>query len=483
MTELQRNTSHWAAVCVVVAGLLLLGGCGESGAPAEPGAPAQANAAAATDAVDANAATDAAETGVEEAQEQEAGAAESEAQLVERARGIHDRIITLDTHVDINTANFTADNNYASDLDTQVTLPKMEAGGLDVAWFIVYTGQGPLDDEGYAAAYANAIDKFDAIHRLAGEIAPERIGIALTSDEVREVAASGRKVAMIGIENAYPLGLDLSLIEEFHDRGGRYMSLAHNGHNQLSDSHTGEANNDFLHGGLSELGRQAIAEMNRLGIIIDISHPSADAISEMLDLSSAPVIASHSSARALTDHSRNLSDALLLRIRDNGGVAHVTALDIYVSEARRVFMQEGRERLMNEIAESLGVELLGEEQIEQLEAGERDAYEASMAEVREQFGARFGPEVEGLAPPATVADMVDHIDHMVGLIGIEHVGISSDFDGGGGIEGWSDASETFNVTLELVRRGYSEQEIEMLWSGNLLRVLDEVQEIAARGGC
>ena len=388
MKRLPNRMTQPLSILLPAAFLLALGGCGDSGAPAESGVAAPEPAA------------------------------ETEQQLIERAREIHERVITLDTHVDINTDNFTLDNNYTSDLDTQVTLPKIEAGGLDVVWFIVYTGQGPLDEEGYAAAYANAIDKFEAIHRLAAEIAPDRIGIALTSEDVREIAASGRKVAMIGIENAYPIGLDLARIEEFHDRGGRYMSLAHNGHNQLSDSHTGEAEDDFLHGGLSELGRQAIAEMNRLGIMIDVSHPSAEAISQMLDISIAPVIASHSSARALTDHSRNLSDELLLRIRDNGGVAHATALDIYVSDTQ----------------------------------------------------------------PATVAHLVDHVDYMVDLIGIEHVGISSDFDGGGGIEGWNDASETFNVTLELVRRGYSEEEIEMLWSGNLLRVLDEVQNIAAAGG-
>jgi len=403
---------------------------------------------------------------------------ETEEQLLARARGIHERVITLDTHIDINTANFTADNNYSSDLDTLVTLPKIEAGGLDVVWLVVYTGQGPLDEAGYAAAYANAIDKFDAIHRLAGEFAPDRIGIALTSAEAREIAAGGRKVAMIGVENAYPLGTDLSRIEEFHARGGRYMSLAHNGHNQLSDSHTGEAAGDYLHNGLSELGRRAIAEMNRLGIIIDVSHPSAEAISQMLDISTAPIIASHSSARALTNHSRNLSDELLLRLRDNGGVAHVTALDIYVSEARRVFVEEGRQRLLDEVAGGMGLELLSGEQADQLDPGARAEYEAALAGAREQVDARMG-EVESEAPPATVADLVDHIDHMVGLIGIEHVGISSDFDGGGGIEGWSDASETFNVTLELVRRGYSEEEVALLWSGNLLRVLDEVQRVAA----
>ena len=356
-------------------------------------------------------------------------AAETEEELVARARGIHDRVITLDTHADINTSNFTATNNYTQDLDTQVNLPKMETGGLDVAWFIVYTGQGPLDEEGYAAAYANAIDKFDAIHRLAEEIAPDKIELAYTSADVRRIAASGKKVAMIGIENAYPIGTDMSRIEEFYDRGGRYMSLAHNGHSQFSDSQTGEATNDYLYGGLSQMGRQAIAEMNRLGIMIDVSHPSKDSIMQSIELSRAPVIASHSSARALTDHTRNLDDEMLYAIRDNNGVAQATAFHTYVNEARRSFLAEGNDNV--------------------------------------------------LAPVATVSDFIDHVDYMVELIGLDHVGISSDFDGGGGIEGWNDASETFNVTLELVRRGYTEEEIARLWSGNLLRVLDEVQRIAA----
>ena len=358
-----------------------------------------------------------------------APAVETEEELVARARGIHDRVITLDTHADINTSNFTATNNYTQDLDTQVNLPKMETGGLDVAWFIVYTGQGPLDEEGYAAAYANAIDKFDAIHRLAEEIAPDKIELAYTSADVRRIVASGKKVAMIGIENAYPIGTDMSRIEEFYDRGGRYMSLAHNGHSQFSDSQTGEATNDYLHGGLSQMGRQAIAEMNRLGIMIDVSHPSKDSIMQSIELSRAPVIASHSSARALTDHTRNLDDEMLYAIRDNNGVAQATAFHTYVNEARRSFLAEGNDNV--------------------------------------------------LAPVATVSDFIDHVDYMVELIGLDHVGISSDFDGGGGIEGWNDASETFNVTLELVRRGYTEEEIARLWSGNLLRVLDEVQRIAA----
>ena len=408
----------------------------------------------------------------------ESDTAETEEQLTERAVAIHSRVITLDTHADINTENFTATRNYTEDLDTQVTLPKMEAGGLDVAWFIVYTGQGLLNSDGYEAAYANAIDKFDAIHRLAEDIAPDQIEIAYTSDAVRRIVAEGKKVAMIGIENAYPIGLNMDRIEDFHARGGRYMSLAHNGHSQFSDSNTGESDMDYLHGGLSEMGYQAIAEMNRLGIMIDISHPSRDSIMQTIEASRAPVIASHSSARTLTNHTRNLDDEMLFALKENGGVVQTVAFSSYVSEARRSFIEQGRTRLRRGVAEQLGYEMLDPSAVNQLSEAEREEYDILMSDIDARIAPRVRTEVTALAPPATVSDLVDHIDYLVNLIGLEHVGISSDFDGGGGIEGWNDASESLNVTLELVRRGYTEVEIEMLWSGNLLRVLDAVQRVS-----
>ena len=222
---------------------------------------------------------------------------------------------------------------------------------------------------------------------------------------------------MIGIENAYPLGEDLSNIEKFYNLGARYMSLAHNGHSQFSDSNTGEEDNRWMHNGLSDKGKEAILEMNRLGIMIDVSHPSKEAIRQMIEISEAPVIASHSSARSLCNHSRNLDDEQLDWIKQNGGVVQTVAYAGYLRD-------------------DISTELV------------------------------------------TVKDLVDHIDYMVKRIGINHVGISSDFDGGGGIKGWSDASETFNVTKELLERGYSKEEIGKIWSGNLLRVLTEVGEIA-----
>ena len=254
--------------------------------------------------------------------------------LIEKAKSIHNNIITLDTHCDIDVRNFTDSINYSQNLNTQCNIPKMESGGLDVAWFVVYTGQGELSDEGYEKAYNNAISKFNAIQNLVNIYAPEKIGLALTSADVKKIHRSGKKVAMIGIENSYPIGLDIKNVEKFYDMGARYMSLAHNGHSQLSDSNTGESDGVYLHNGLSELGIEVIKEMNRLGIMIDVSHPSKEAIRQMIEISKAPVIASHSSARTLCNHSRNLDDEQLGWIKENGGVVQTVAFKSYLNSEK-----------------------------------------------------------------------------------------------------------------------------------------------------
>ncbi|WP_268125060.1 dipeptidase [Roseivirga pacifica] len=404
----------------------------------------------------------------------------SEAELTEYAKGIHDRVITLDTHDDINTSNFTTEKNYTERLSTQVNLPKMEEGGLDVAWFVVYTGQGELTEEGYAKAYENADDKFKAIHRLCEEIAPNDIELAYTSDDVRRIVAAGKKVAMIGVENGYPIGTNIDRVKEFYDRGARYMSLAHNGHSQLSDSNTGERDTVWLHNGLSDLGKEVIAEMNKWGIMIDLSHPSKEANMQMMRLSKAPVIASHSSARTMNDHSRNLDDEQLMMLKENGGVVQTVAFKSYVNGEKNSANSAKRREVEGRIAEEVGFELKERSDIRNMNAEEREAYFAAYSGFQEGQAERIALEVNEVAPAVNVFDFVDHVDYLVNKIGLKHVGISSDFDGGGGVEGWADASETFNVTLELVKRGYTEEEIGMLWSGNLLRVLDETQAVAEK---
>ncbi|MFK7813728.1 MAG: dipeptidase [Maribacter sp.] len=401
----------------------------------------------------------------------------TEMSLEERAKIIHKKVITIDTHDDINITNFTDSINYTQRLDTQVNLPKMKEGGLDAAWLIVYTGQDTLTADGYAKAEDNAISKFEAIHRLCEEIAPDQIELALTSDDVRRIDASGKKIAMIGVENAYPIGTDMSNFEKYYNLGARYVSLAHNGHSQFSDSNTGEADDLWLYNGLSELGKNAVKEMNRLGIMIDVSHPSKEAMKQMIALSKAPIIASHSSARALCNHSRNLDDEQLLLMKENGGVVQTVAFSSYLNTEKHEARSEKIKEIQKVVMDSLGVKWLERNEARALPELEREAYIGVYTQMTAIVKEKT-KTMTGLPPAVDVSDFVNHIDYMVELIGIDHVGISSDFDGGGGIEGWSDASETFNVTLELVKRGYTEDEIEKLWGANLLRVLDEVQAAA-----
>ena len=431
------------------------------------------------------------------------GAPRAQQDLVARARAIHERLITLDTHDDIDPRNFTVDCNYTMRLTTQVNLPKMKEGGLDVSFFIAYVGQGDLTPAGYDTAYRAAIKKFDAIHRLTEQIAPKEIELALTPADVLRIAKSGKKVAAIGVENGYPIGLDIRRVKEFYDRGGRYMSLAHNGHNQLADSHTGEAGNEWKWGGLSPLGRQVIQEMNRLGMMLDVSHPSKASMLQAVGLSRAPVIASHSSIRRLANQTRNMDDEMLMAMKTNGGVVQINAVAEFIktdpierapaiAALRDEFgLTNGRsggtaggagrgaaapaayrcaiESPAAATVAERGGRGRGPAGPETLPPDRRAEFDRRMAQIDRQYPA---------AGPATVKDYVDHIDYAVKLIGIDHVGIASDFDGGGGIEGWNSAAETFNVTLELMRRGYTEEQIAKIWSGNLLRVWGDVERVA-----
>lgn len=403
----------------------------------------------------------------------------TENKLIAKAKKIHERIITLDTHNDINVKNFTDSINYTQDLDNQVTLPKMKEGGLDVSWFIVYTGQDTLTETGYKKAYENAIIKFNAIHKLVNDIAPNQIELATNATDVRRIFNSGKKVAMIGVENGYPIGTDLNNVKKFYDLGARYMSLSHNGHSQLCDSNTGEADNVWLHNGLSPLGIEVIKEMNKWGIMIDVSHPSKESMRQMIELTKAPIIASHSSARALCDHSRNLDDEQLDWIKKNGGVVQTVAFKSYLNTAKYEARNNKMKKIRNQIIDSLGVIWYEWDEFRKLDEKEQ----MNFLETRKKVVLIVDKKVkniEGFPPAVNVKDFVDHIDYLIGKMGIKHVGISSDFDGGGGIEGWNDASETLNVTIELVRRGYTEEEIEMIWSGNLLRVLSDVESIAKK---
>ncbi len=386
-----------------------------------------------------------------------------DADLEARARAIHERVLTIDTHDDIPFDFATPEVDPGVRGDRQVDLVKMREGGLDAGFFIVYVGQTERTPEAYERAKELALTKFRAIHRMA-EMYPDQVEIAYTADDVERIHREGKLVAAIGIENGFVIGKDLSLLEEYHRLGARYITLAHGGHNDIADSATPRENlgdGEAEHDGLSEFGEQVVAEMNRLGIMVDVSHISKAAMMHAVRVSKAPVIASHSSTRALADHPRNMDDEQLLALKENGGVMQTVAFDSYV----KVTPPEKREALA-QLREEFGIR-----------GGWRQAL-AEMPEERRREYERRVAEIEARWPRATVSDFVDHIDYAVELIGIDHVGISSDFDGGGGVTGWNDASETFNVTLELVRRGYTEEEIAKLWGGNLLRVWRENERIA-----
>jgi membrane dipeptidase len=402
--------------------------------------------------------------------------------LVKKSRAIHDKVLTLDSHIDFLPGDLVGERNYTQRLDTQFNLPNMIDGGLDALFFSIYVRQAreaqdpdAFKPAGYERAYKFAVEKFDAVRRFTGEIAPDKIELALNAGDVRRINAQGKKAALMGVENGYPIGENIARVKEFYDRGARYMSLTHNGHNQLADSHTGERDGWKWHG-LSPLGKQVIAEMNRLGIMVDVAHASKETMMQTAALSKAPIIASHSAARALCNVSRDMDDEQLQALKKTGGVIQVFAYNDFIKTTRPD--SSDRTAALAALRKEYGLpEPAGPGQrarfqaaLKRLSVDLRAAYEKKHAEIDKQYPGD---------PPVTIKDFVNHIDYAVKLIGIDHVGISSDFDGGGGVIGWNDTSETFNVTLELVRRGYTEQQIEKLWGGNMLRVMDEVQRIAA----
>lgn len=388
-----------------------------------------------------------------------------DAAMEAKALAIHERVLTLDTHVDIPLTFATAETDPGGFTASQVDLPKMRAGGLDAAFFIVYTPQGPLSEEGFAAGFEIASTRLEAIRRFAAAY-PDEIGLARSARDARRIGRSGRKVAFIGMENGFPLGpaVDQAMVDHIHAAGVRYVGVTHFGHNQFGDS--SNPNPDLGDGeekwrGLSPAGRELIVLLNKAGVMVDVSHAGKTTMMQAADLSIAPIIASHSGVKALADSPRNLDDEQLRKLKAVGGVVQIVALDAYVKP-----LTEAQLAFRTALREEMGL-------------ASAEARSTAPAETLRLYEERMRGMWE-IEPRASVADFVDHIDHAVRVAGVDHVGIASDFDGGGGIDGWEDASETINVTRELVRRGYSEGDIAKIWSGNLLRVLEAVEKTAAR---
>ena len=379
----------------------------------------------------------------------------TEQQIISRAKVIHKKALTLDTHVDILNARYAtkARDPGIDNPKLKCDLVKMNKGGVDGVFLAVYVGQKKRDAKGYKNAYKSAMGQFEAIHRLAEKMYPDRCELATSSGEVERIAKTGKRVIMIGVENGFAIGKDLLNVERFYNLGARYITLSHNGHNDICDSCNPRkklGDKEREHNGLSEFGKKVVSEMNRLGIIADVSHISVKSFYDLINVSKAPIIASHSGCRALADNTRNLDDEQLKALARNGGVIQIVAVGGFLrlgSSERRKAISSLKEKLDD-----------GRIRIEQFLEGMK--------------------EVDAKYSPANISDFVDHIDHAVKVVGIEHVGIGSDFDGGGGVPGFNDHSEALNVTIELVKRGYSEEDISKIWGANLLRVWREVEKVA-----
>ena len=377
------------------------------------------------------------------------------------AHAAQDPPITIDTHVDI---PFTYMQEPRFDVGKPtpllVDLGKMERGGLNAAFFVIWVPQHKLDKAGYAKAVKQAEQKYDAIGDMLMTY-PDRIRLATTPAQAVANHKAGLLSAMIGIENSYSLGHDIHRLDAAYDRGARYVGLVHVGNNDLCTSslpdtkHGEAAMNSADDHGMSDFGRSVVKRANQLGIMVDISHASDNCVRDALKISKTPLLASHSGARAMLDHPRNLPDDLLLAIAAKDGVIQAVAYKEFLKK------DPGREAAEKQLQAAIARQF-GEKAYDSDNDDYRPAMAAGMAEIQKKY------------PLATLDDYMDQIQHMVKVAGIDHVGIASDFDGGGGITGWKDASETRNVTAAMRKRGFSDADIAKIWGGNLLRVWREV---------
>lgn len=379
-----------------------------------------------------------------------------------KAARIHDAVLTIDTHSDtplnLMGEDFELGRRHDQEVTgTKVDLPRMKEGGLDAQFFAVFVGQGPRTPEGDAAAKSKALEILAAIRtKVAANYGLAEI--AITPDDAYRLKGEGKRAIFIGLENGYALANDITMVRKYYDMGIRYITLCHSSNNDICDSSTDKKKGAEYHG-LSSFGKEVIAEMNRTGMMIDVSHISDESFMDVIRFSKDPVIASHSCARALCDNPRNLTDDDLQALALNGGVIQMCFLSDYVKIPDPNPKRDSALAIVR--SKYNDFKDLTEEQFKE---GRKEYRETSR---------KFPNKL------ATVQDMVDHIDHIVKVIGIDYVGIGTDFDGGGDLSGCRDVSQMGNVTLELVKRGYSEEDISKIWGANFMRVFREVQKSAA----
>lgn len=381
--------------------------------------------------------------------------------LEKKARRIHAKCLTVDTHCDTPMQMIKPGFNIREEHiapKSRVDLPRMKQGGLDAMFFAVFTGQKPRTEENYRKTYQLANQMLDSIHSMVRQNI-DLATLALKADDLERIEKAGMRAVYIGMENGFPLAKDITRVEEFYKKGVRYITLCHSFHNDICDSSTDAAPAE--HNGVSDFGKQVISEMNRLGMMIDISHASDKSFFDAVELSKAPVIASHSSVRSVAKHDRNMSDEMIKKLAQKGGVIQICLLDVYIKEPDTTSVKFKTEKRLHKIYRTT---------YNTMSETEKAVFEKEWDDVQASYASEL----------PTVKDLVDHIDYVKNLVGIDYVGIGSDFDGGGGLRDCADVSQFPNITLELLKRGYTETEIRKIWGGNLLRVFREVEKIAVK---
>lgn len=374
---------------------------------------------------------------------------------------IHNRALTVDTHCDTPMAMLDEGFDVGarnSPPQSRVDFPRMKEGGLDAMFFAAFTGQRERSAENTEIAYNTANKMIDAVYAACNKY-PEMAEIATNAPDASRIEKAGKRAIYIGMENGFPIGTDINRVKEFYGRGVRYITLCHSSNNEICDSSTDRKGPEF--NGLSTFGETVVKEMNRLGMMIDVSHISDESFFDVIALSQAPVIASHSSVRAIAHHKRNMTDEMIKALAQNGGVIQICLLDSYIKDPDTTTTRYKKEKALRKIFDA---------QFETMTDDEQTALRKEWRGLDETYPKKL----------PTVADCVDHIDHVKNLVGIDHVGIGSDFDGGGGLDGCADVSEFPNITAEMLKRGYTEEEIAKVWGGNFFRVFSAVEKAASK---
>jgi len=384
----------------------------------------------------------------------------SEKKFERKVKTIHDKCLTVDTHCDtpmlMVEPGFNVRDQHKAPA-SRVDLPRMKKGGLDAMFFAVFTSQKPRTEANYKSNYTLANQMLDSIHSMLKHNS-NLATLALKADDLAKIEKTGKRAIYIGMENGFPLAKDLSRVEEFYKKGVRYITLCHSFHNDICDSSSDSKPAE--HNGVSEFGKQVIAEMNRLGMMVDISHASDKSFFDAIELSKAPIIASHSSVKAIAQHNRNMTDEMIRKLAAKGGVIQICLLDEYIKNPDTTTIKYQRSKQLHK----------------------KYLQSDKMTEVEKEALSKEWNEVEAMDQDKlpTVKDVCDHIDHVKNLVGVDYVGIGSDFDGGGGLRDCADVSQFPNITKELLLRGYTETEIQKIWGGNLLRVFHVVEKVGEK---